>query len=83
VDKGLGKGAIKAIAPHDEEIGMGLSIPFVEILVVMVKADVLLASVPVHKDKGTEEGGILGEDGIAEEGVKKSSIGGKQYLDHL
>jgi hypothetical protein len=62
-------------APQDKGINVGLHIPFVKIVVVVVKADVLLASVPARKDKGKGGGGILGEDGIAEEG------GGKEYLD--
>jgi hypothetical protein len=59
---------VDAHAPHDEEIDMGPDVLFVEILIVVVKADVLLASVPAGEDEGEGGSGILGEDGIAEEG---------------
>jgi hypothetical protein len=66
---------VDAHAPQDKKINVDLIIPSIKIHVVVMKGDVLLASVPVREDKGKGGGGILGEDGIAEEG------GRKEYLD--
>jgi hypothetical protein len=43
---------VEAHAPQDKKIDVGPNNLFVKILIIMVKANVLLSSIPAHEYKG-------------------------------